>query len=334
MIDCPLCEHKTDRILYRIDAGYSAFHMFHYTGNREDEERLTRIIEELWGKDTASFLQCDHCGLAFSDPFLAGSSAFYSAIYKQDIFYPAWKWDYEITFQDLHQFDGGSVNLDDRLLEIGAGNGAFVKRLTESLFKKENIVCTEYSEFGLKEIRASGIECIPDFRALNIPANQGRFGVICMFQVLEHMENLEELFRTINSISRPGAILYITVPADTYRALYDRLGTHMDTPPNHISRWNHRSFIRLGNKYGWQIEQHAIQPMQYQEKLKKFIFNRLEHHNLFRKNISGKELASSLQKVGMILASGIMSLLYLRSMVSLKDKELGISQWIKMKKAS
>jgi len=216
------------------------------------------------------------------------------------------------------------------LLEVGAGNGAFVKRLAEGLFLKEDLLCTEYSDFGSKQITGLGIPCISDpIQVLKTEEHKGRFNYICMFQVLEHMDNLKDQFETLNHLSGLGTILYITVPSESYRAFYDRLGRHMDTPPNHLTRWNYSSFQKLGEEFGWRLMEHQNQRMSYNEKLKRLIFDRLECHGVFRRsNRSGRKLPAH-RKLLLAFAAAGMVLTHPYAVVKLGTERLGISQWVK-----
>jgi hypothetical protein len=333
-ISCPLCHQTSHEILYRVNSRTTAEHMFHFGGSVENIRHLMQIIESLWGKDSARMLQCNNCQLVFADPFLAGSGEFYSAVYQKASYYPEWKWDYEITYQDLNAEHLRQNNLENaRLLEIGAGNGAFVKKLADGIFSKENLLCTEYSEYGAGQINGLGIKCISEpVHVLKTGQNEGRFHFICMFQVLEHMDNLDALFETLNHLALEGTVLYITVPADGYRAFYDRLGRHLDVPPNHVTRWNPNSLVKLGEKFGWRLTERCIQEMPYNEKLKRLIFDRLEYHAVFRSANWTKRKMPLIRKLGLAIAAGIMVLAYPGAVFRLWNKKLGISQWVKFVK--
>jgi hypothetical protein len=330
-LSCPLCRHTGHQVLYQVNARTVAEHMFHFAGSEDEILKVMEIIEKLWGVECAKMLRCGNCQLVFADPFVAGSGEFYSTVYKESSYYPDWKWDYEITYQDLQRDDLLENSLQDaRLLEIGAGNGAFVKKLASGLLSKENILCTEYSEYGNKQITDLGILCVSGpLKALMTSENEGRFDYICIFQVLEHMDNLNQQFAALNHLSQKGSILYITVPSDAYRAFYDRLGRHMDTPPNHISRWNLSSLNKLGEEFKWRVMDHHIQPMSYREKLKRLIFERLEFHAVFMSSRWAGRKLSLIRKAGLAVAAICIILAYSGAVIRLRDKGIGISQWIK-----
>ncbi|MFC2113428.1 class I SAM-dependent methyltransferase [Bacteroidota bacterium] len=327
---CPVCLHTTHETLYHVDAVLTAEHMFNFCGSKEEVNHVKEIIRTIWNGDTACMLRCGNCQLVFADPFIAGTSDFYSAVYQKDSLYPDWKWDYEITFRDLKSYSIKEDLQQAHMLEVGAGNGAFVSRMAANFFQKENLLCTEYSEYGADQINKIGIRCLSEpLQALSKEEYRERFQFICMFQVLEHIDNLRELFETLNHLTKSGTLLYISVPSEAYRSFYDQLGRYMDTPPNHLTRWNINSFKRLGEEFGWKILDHQIQPMSYSEKLKKLIFDRLEYHGIFNSvKWAGRKL-SLIRKIGLALAAGAMLLSYPAAVIKLRSSSLGISQWVK-----
>ncbi len=51
---------------------------------------------------------------------------------------------------------------DAILMEIGAGDSAFVRRIAEDLLPKESILCTEFSDYGRKQIEKFGVICLSE----------------------------------------------------------------------------------------------------------------------------------------------------------------------------
>lgn len=120
---------------------------------------------------------------------------------------------------------------DARILEVGCGTGGNLQMLAGfgrvSAFEMDAVARAIASRktAGLHDIRAG--KC-PD----DIPFKEDRFDLICLFDVLEHIEQDAETLTTLRSLlTRDGCIL-ITVPA--YQWLY---GSH-DTFLHHKRRYS------------------------------------------------------------------------------------------------
>ena len=94
---------------------------------------------------------------SFSNPYISGDQIFYNLAYPEPG-YPKWKWEFEFSYQILKK----NKTPDPNILEIGAGQGSFVEKISQGLIKKENIVCTEYSKYGRGKISKIGIQCFDD----------------------------------------------------------------------------------------------------------------------------------------------------------------------------
>ena len=164
--------------------------------------KLKSVIEELWERDVCDFIQCVRCSFVYANPFKAGTEQFYSLAYQTDSSYNDWKWEYQVTYKDLESLIEKDNNQNINLLEIGAGNGAFIKRISPVLIPKEKIICTEFSDYGRNEIIKYGIRCVPvDLKNLGIDQLSEKFDIICIFQVLEHMDGVTEIFESLNRLS-------------------------------------------------------------------------------------------------------------------------------------
>lgn len=242
-----------------------------------------------------------------------------------------------MTLKALRQNIGKTTPDDVRLLEIGAGDGAFVRRLVgEKVVDSSNILTLEYSVYGKSRIEEEGITCLPvDVRMLDREHYRGHFTTVCMFQVLEHLDNLEELFLCLNDITAPSAAIYIAVPNDkrvTFNEQHDALG---DMMPCHVGRWNKHSFEAVADKFGWEVKGHAYEP--------ESVFWRFLEFSLYRyverTKVSGSlfNTAEAIQNRFLRYSAQIplisaMALYSLPLLPSLFRKDLGKSQWVELRK--
>ena len=237
-VPCPICLNNKAHLLYSINAEHAAAHIFGNSADREQRSRLTLLVKQLWQGDQCDFVRCDTCQYCFAVPFTQGDEAFYALAYHSQTSYQSWKWEYQETYDALRVMAPREKLVSVTLLEIGAGNGAFVKRVSPALLRKENIVCTEYSEGGRRSLADYGIYCLSqDIRTLDLAKFQTRFDIVCMFQVLEHLDNLDALFECVNRLTRESATFFIAVPNDKRREVFDRKGIIEDVPPTHVGRF-------------------------------------------------------------------------------------------------
>jgi hypothetical protein len=80
-----------------------------------------------------------------------------------------------------------------------------------------------------------------------------------MFQVLEHLDRLDELFARLADVTRGVAHLFIAVPNDRRIAFNEAHGGLLDMPPNHVGRWNRRAFEIRAERHGWRLEGHKVE---------------------------------------------------------------------------
>ncbi|AMR31829.1 hypothetical protein A0256_10550 [Mucilaginibacter sp. PAMC 26640] len=257
---CPVCGHKENSLLYKIGTTAAARHFLVTSGNYSNLDTIEAAIKSLWNSDTAAVVQCNNCRFAFADPFIAGDYQFYNLLpHATADDAGLWKWDQSKTYDTIARLIAGGKQ--PKLLEIGASTGNFIGPISQLLDKK-NLFCLEYSTIGIERIRKMGIAAEAwDFRELHSKKEfANRFDIICLFQVLEHLDRMEDTFATFNSIIKPGGHLFIGVPNSARIAFNERNGALLDLPPNHIGRFNEASFRILGDKFGWQIAEIGVEP--------------------------------------------------------------------------
>jgi len=270
---CPVCSHTKNKLLYKVSANEAARH-FVVTHGLEAEKAATiaKKISSLWHAPEAAVVNCTNCGFAFADPFVAGDHEFYNLLpHATEGGAEYWKWEFDKTYKTIAAI--APANNDLTLLEIGASNGDFIKRVAGIILKK-NMLCLEYSESGVSAIKKAGIEAQSrDFHELSQQQEfDQKFDIICLFQVLEHLDKLEETFNTLKKISKPGGHIFIGVPNGRkikFNELNDAL---LDMPPNHIGRFSKKSFALLGEKHGLEIDEIAVEPFTSLDVMKTVMF--------------------------------------------------------------
>ena len=243
---CPVCCTNNAHRLWETSSKQAAQHFVLQETDPERFLELVAQIEQLWGQSTCEVIQCDNCGFCYSNPYIAGDERFYNLAYDNSG-YPAWKWEFQLTYNLLKKFS----KPDLKLLEIGAGDGAFIKRIAGEVLPKENLLCIEFSQYGRQQIEKLGVQCVAeDVRNLSNEELKASFDLVCMFQVLEHMDKLDALFQKLNWLMKQGGSLFIAVPNPRRTEFNELNGALLDMPPNHIGRWNKKCFEEIGKPDG------------------------------------------------------------------------------------
>ncbi|MEI8573509.1 methyltransferase domain-containing protein [Methylomonas sp. LW13] len=335
-IYCPVCGFREGELLYTVTAAEAAQHFVLKEVDPIRNLKLTNHIADLWRQCTCDYVECKTCGFIFAYPFVGGDFTFYALAYERSG-YPKWKWEYQKTADAISIVSSNNEERPLRLLEIGAGDGAFVRRLSPNVIAKDDVLCLEFSEYGRNRILEYGIECLSvDIRELHPSEPDKLFDVICMFQVLEHMDRLEELFITLSRISRNNSHLFVTVPNNEQIEFNEINGCLLDMPPNHISRWNRQVFEKIGTAFGWTVLEYQGEPMNTMDTLKQQVAYRYlkcsqdssSIANLIER-IRSERFRKLLRIVcAVVYALGRMSILF----KAVSENKCGDSQWIHFQK--
>lgn len=334
---CPVCKSNQVILLLEVSSAEAAQFFVLKDSEKERFYDLLNTIETLWKGDTCEIRRCRNCGFRFADPFVAGNAPYYQLIYGSSS-YPSWKWEYAVTYKTIKNIilREGETNL--KLWEIGAGQGEFARRVTPSLFQKRDILCTEYSISGMHSINDMGIKCLPvDVRELNLDKYKRYFDIVCMFQVLEHMDRFDDLFGHLNEITSQNAHLFIAVPNARWCEFLESYGAQMDMPPHHTGRWEKRTFIELGNRFGWKITKYMKEPEKLLNILHyiylKYCMMRMEPFSIANRVEQIDNLL--VKRVSQLLFGGYIATRYFWAIIKLIYlSDLGNSVWVHFEKKS
>ncbi len=322
---CPLCGSGDLKQLFSLQPDQAGKLLI-----PDDPARSAMIsneISKIWEDGNGAFVICRNCQYGFAWPFQAGNEAIYSILYDREFSYPDDKWEYNKAIDILLNLN---ITGDSTLLEPGAGNGAFLEKASLLFPGKQHIFSTEYAAAGVEEIRRKGFNCYNrDITTLHQEKIPG-FDIICMFQVLEHMDNLQEIFHSLNRLSNPGAHLMIAVPNGRLRSFYDKWGVHLDVPPIHVGRFREKTFAYIGRKFGWNIMDISIEAQHYPEKVNKFLYERFNRLIISEKVPgSNNRLIMHLFRYGMKL---LLAVRYLPVMIYLLFSHTGTSLLVHFQK--
>ena len=264
---CPFCLNRCGRVLYQVNSEEAALHFVPRWRDSRRNSHLQCLIQELWKGDSCRIVQCTHCSGTFAFPFVGGNSEFYETANagQRRGAYPSVRWEYGQSLRLVKWPDSPSI------LEIGAGDGAFIRRLVEAGIAESAIVALEYSSYGMDAIRFAfpAIDVRHGDCLMNLP--DVSFTHVFLFQVMEHLGDLDAFLKNLRRILRANGKAYISVPHPSRTELSELSGLTLDMPPNHISRFSRTAMEMLAIRNGLTLETMLDEPFSWREALPEFL---------------------------------------------------------------
>jgi len=184
----------------------------------------------IWDLDNiGKIINCSDCDLEYTSYWM--DESFVQTLYEGDnyVFHhnasrpENLKFDeYKVRLEHILNF----VNKESNVLEVGCGDGKFMKILNPYVKSVEGI---ELSPPQVNHVRKMGFKCYE--KMLTDLKVEKKYDVICMYAVLEHIPNVSIFLDSIQDFLNPGAkviievpnrrnILYSSVQINEFRKLY------------------------------------------------------------------------------------------------------------------
>ena len=184
--------------------------------------------------------RCPQCALEFAEPLAPAGEPFYAWLDENLKYYDQrrWEWD-RVEAQVAGHRPSASV------LEIGAGDGRFLRRLRDA---GARTVAIERPGAATAALRAQGIESFAQDEAAIALAGR-RFDFVLAFHCLEHVADPVALLESMRHWAGPAGRVLFSVPFSPMffeRRWFDPL----NHPPHHLTRWNARALARLAERCG------------------------------------------------------------------------------------
>ena len=262
---CPLCFCDNATKLWEASSSEQASHFLSPIVNKEKYKKLKEHIEYLQKSSFISINKCKECNFIYSFPYIAGDKKFYDLIFSDTNKYPQNRWEFSRSIEIIKN----SKFQTPKILEIGSGDGAFIRKLVKKQITTKNLITAiEYSRYGRSKIEKFGIECLSiDIKHEYDKLPHKEYDFICLFQVLEHLDNIHKLLDRLKKLLSKNGEILIAVPNEKIIKFNELNGALLDMPPNHIGRWSKKSFIKYCDINNINLLEHNVEPFS----LKKFL---------------------------------------------------------------
>jgi 2-polyprenyl-3-methyl-5-hydroxy-6-metoxy-1,4-benzoquinol methylase len=149
------------------------------------------------------------------------------------------------------------IDLTDEVYEIGAGHGAFLRKLKEK--GVTNVSGSELNKHSIALAKDKDIDI--EYKTIQDKAltSQCQYDTVCTFQVLEHVAGVKSFIDAAIKILKPGGQLIFAVPFNSpYLFGYDISNT-LNMPPHHMGLWNEQVFQKLPDFYPIKLQEIIIE---------------------------------------------------------------------------
>jgi 2-polyprenyl-3-methyl-5-hydroxy-6-metoxy-1,4-benzoquinol methylase len=197
------------------------------------------------GRERFSMYQCNDTGYRFYHPAdLDGDGLFYANLQQRlgDGYYHDWKFENQLAYDFM--------NPGDRVLDIGCGVGKFLDRAKEKAGEATGL---ELNEKAVEVCRRKGLTVFNERIEKHREQKKEHYDMVCMFQVLEHICDVQGFLENALAVLKKGGKLVVGVPNnEPYFQGYDKYCT-LNLPPHHMGLWNRQVFEKTAPLFGLKI---------------------------------------------------------------------------------
>jgi len=235
----------------------------------------------------------------YSPTTVAGDAKFYEDLQKHSWYYMDWKWE--------HQQVKDILDVGEKVLEIGCAEGTFIDRI-----KDKNIVGVglELNVAAAKVAQEKGLNVLTQSIEEHAAENENKYDVVCSFQVMEHIADVQSVIAASVKALKPGGRLMISVPNNSSFIKHSP-NSIMNMPPHHMCLWDEKSLSNLQDVFDIKLDKFHLEPLQ------KYHYPVIWSNWLY-KNLPSKLMAKAVNKVSRFF--GLYKLVGLR-----KNKIIGHS---------
>lgn len=219
------------------------------------------------GLNKIQLYRCNETGYRFYYPDgIWGDSKFYEEL--RDIhswYYPVDRWEHAIALP--------MINKEDKVLEVGCGEGAFIRMLHKAGVK--DVTGLELNERAVNKLSEEGLVVKAETIQTFAEKNKEQFDTVCFFQVLEHIYEIKSFLDASIMALKKGGSMIIAVPNNTPYLFNHKMDETFNMPPHHAGLWNKETFEKLEHYYPVKVKTVLIKPL---DDYKKWIRVKRKYH--------------------------------------------------------
>tara|TARA_R110001583_G_scaffold162719_1_gene314999 strand:- start:54153 stop:55055 length:903 start_codon:yes stop_codon:yes gene_type:complete len=208
-------------------------------------------VSRFFKKSEIKLYKCNKTGYRFFYPFSTiGDALFYEELSKNRKNYYSRRWEHSEALN--------YINNSDLVLEIGSGFGSFLNLLKENKIVSKGIELNPYAVIKCKE---DGLNVEEKLIQEEIKNKKEQYDVVCYFQVLEHIVEVNSFINSSIKALKKGGKLIIGVPNNNpYLFINDKYHT-LNLPPHHAGLWNKQALKSLENIFPLKLESLIFEPI-------------------------------------------------------------------------
>jgi 2-polyprenyl-3-methyl-5-hydroxy-6-metoxy-1,4-benzoquinol methylase len=198
-------------------------------------------------------LECQQTKYRFYYPYeTAGDKDFYENLQRRS---EQTGLDYDRENAADHEFALNQIQPNSKVLEIGCGSGKFLQSLSEIT---KDICGLELNSLIAEKAQKKGLDVKVQLIEDYAKEAQGEYDVVCAFQVLEHIPNVNSFISSALDLLKPNGKLIFSVPNN--EPFFQRFSKYevLNMPPHHMGLWNLEVFKNLAEYFNLNLEKYHL----------------------------------------------------------------------------
>lgn len=210
---------------------------------------VSRFFEHV---EDVFYVKCLDTGHKFFYPdSICGDGAFYEDLQKFEWYYHQEKWEFDEAMSQ--------IDINERVLEIGAGDGAFLNKLKS---KTSNIEAIEFNKTSIDLLETQGYQIHNQSIQELSKTKANYYDVVVSFQVLEHISDVKSFIEASITLLKEGGKLIISTPNNKATIMHFDHNLSLNFPPHHIGHWDSSTYTQLQKYFHIKLSNIVNEPLE------------------------------------------------------------------------